>query len=331
MKTTTGFAIGSALTLGLVGSFYLHWGQHSSTLLLGLAGVSSFSLPALVGLWFVAWRSGLPLMRLSAVGTALVYLASFFSFGSVIGCGPTAPEGDPVVIYSHNVGGLNSSEGDPGSASQVAEAIVAYGADIIVLQEVRASFADDLASISELAEYRYRATEPSDNTNMLIWSRWPLGDSSTAPLIRSDQSRNTLLTSVDAPQGSFLVRNIHLNAPLNSSAVDIWQRQLERLAVDGKTYSGGPLVLAGDFNATESHHQFREVLDGAFSDVHSLKGCGPDTTWPASFGFLPSVLRLDHVLITDDFVVREVKTGQPSGSDHRPIITVLEFKSTNQT
>jgi len=327
MRTTTWLVIGSVLTLGLAAAFYLHWGEHNSTLLLGLAGLSAFSLPALVGLWVVAWRSGLPIMRLAALGTALVYLASFSSFGSIIGCGPDKVGQDAIVIYTHNVGGLTSETDSTETARQVAAEIVANGADIIVLQEVLTPFAQELALVDELAEYRFRATEPSDTINMLIWSRWPLAETSVGPLVASDVSRNALTTTVQSPQGPFALRNIHLNAPLSAPSIGVWQRQLERLAVEAKTHSSGPLILAGDFNATEDHTQFRRVLDAAFTDAHSVKGCGPDNTWPASKPLLPPVLRLDHVLVTDHFQVRELRIGNPAGSDHRPVISVLERRA----
>lgn len=301
-------------------AFYFHWATHTSTKMIGLAGLSPIAAVPLVFLLVAAWRSGWPIMRLSAVVCATVYAASFLSPGSVLGCGPT-PATDPnrqMVIYTHNV----KVDGAP--AADVANEILAFEPDIVVLQETSQRFMTSLANIDALAEYRFRAADTGQLSRLAIWSRWPLGDTTVSLLSSARRSRNVMRTTVETPAGPIDLWNVHLMAPLGESRVDAWQAELETLTAGPPS---APTVVAGDFNATPQHAQFRRVLASGWSDVHEAKGCGRDTTWPAGRFPVPTLLRLDHMLVTSHFEVRAASLGNNSESDHRPLIAVLELPS----
>ena len=73
----------------------------------------------------------------------------------------------------------------------------------------------------------------------------------------------------------------------------------------------------------------RDLLGQGWTDVHEPKGCGLDATWPTGHTTrLPiPVYRLDHVLVTDDFEVLDVRFGDPAGSDHIPVVAELQVGS----
>ncbi len=52
--------------------------------------------------------------------------------------------------------------------------------------------------------------------------------------------------------------------------------------------------MAGDFNASQSHPEFRAMLDG-LTDAHRATGGGWVRTWPQGRR-IPPFVQLDHVL-----------------------------------
>jgi endonuclease/exonuclease/phosphatase (EEP) superfamily protein YafD len=57
-----------------------------------------------------------------------------------------------------------------------------------------------------------------------------------------------------------------------------------------------PLVMAGDFNASESHPGFRQVAETT-TDAHRAAGQGWVRTWPRGRRLVPEFIQLDHVLV----------------------------------
>jgi endonuclease/exonuclease/phosphatase family metal-dependent hydrolase len=88
--------------------------------------------------------------------------------------------------------------------------------------------------------------------------------------------------------------------------------------------SAGQQIVAGDFNATRDHAPFRELLDGGLADVADAQGwtAWPGMTWPADRAY-PPVMRLDHVLVSAGFGVRDVSVVQLPGTDHRAVVARL--------
>ncbi|MFJ3584608.1 endonuclease/exonuclease/phosphatase family protein [Streptomyces sp. NPDC090127] len=109
--------------------------------------------------------------------------------------------------------------------------------------------------------------------------------------------------------------------------VDAWRRELGRVAefAGAAHRAGGPVLLAGDFNASQDHAAFRAVLDaGRLHDAARLAGAARIPTWPREPA-LPPYVQIDHVLVSDDFRVRAVRFLDLSGSDHRAVLTDLDL------
>jgi endonuclease/exonuclease/phosphatase (EEP) superfamily protein YafD len=119
--------------------------------------------------------------------------------------------------------------------------------------------------------------------------------------------------------------SVHTVAPLGDDRAR-WRAQL-RWVEEEIRRERGPLVVAGDFNATRYHHSFRRLLSERLGDAHERRGRGWATTWPRNRWPLPPLLRLDHVLVSPDIGVRSIKEGLGQGSDHRPIIAELVLRS----
>ena len=310
---TTWLVIGWLLALGIASGIYLRWSEVSTPLLLGLVGVIGLIMVIpLLGLGISAWRSRSPSLRVAAVMVLVVYLATFGNIRSVIGCGGGTSD-DDIVVFHQNV---YLGQADP---ALVASAILDSGADVAVIAEVRYDFMVTFEKQPGLDVLPYRASEPADASNGLaLWSRWPLRDAT----VEMSGRRPFLHAVVESPHGDLVMYAVHTSAPVEPLEIADWESQLSYL---GGVDRSMPTVMAGDFNATADHSQFRTLLAQGWSDVHQTKGCGLDLTWPSNRGTGISLLRLDHVLVTDHFDVLGVEVGSANGSDHRPVVTTIRL------
>jgi len=104
------------------------------------------------------------------------------------------------------------------------------------------------------------------------------------------------------------------------SAVTTWKQDLE--VVKGWCSSGAETVLAGDFNATTDHADFRDALGRHCKSVAPSSGAGLQGTWPAD---RPVFFRtqIDHVVVSEGVVPGKFSTYEIDGTDHRAIIATV--------
>ena len=85
-------------------------------------------------------------------------------------------------------------------------------------------------------------------------------------------------------------------------------------------------ILAGDFNATLDHREFRKLLDRGYLDAADAVGEGLTPTWPTSSRKRRALpLTIDHVLVDRRVRVERVTVVRIPGSDHRAVIAVLRL------
>ena len=103
--------------------------------------------------------------------------------------------------------------------------------------------------------------------------------------------------------------------------VDAWKRELGRIA-DAARDEPGPLLLAGDFNASQDHAAFRRILDTGLRDAARLAGEGREPSWPSdttpAFG-----AQIDHVLVSKEFSASRARFLDLAGTDHRSLLVDL--------
>jgi endonuclease/exonuclease/phosphatase (EEP) superfamily protein YafD len=117
------------------------------------------------------------------------------------------------------------------------------------------------------------------------------------------------------------VQAVHVAPPLGSM-VGRWRAEHVALAALARTTTQ-PLLLAGDFNSGRQHPEWRGVVGAGLTDVHEARGRGIVRTWPDDRTFLPPVLDLDHVLVSEGIAVLEVAERPGLGSDHRAVLADL--------
>ena len=155
-----------------------------------------------------------------------------------------------------------------------------------------------------------------------------------------------IVVEVDAPGGPVLIADIHqmtarkgLKEITKSSVltgeaatlVDGFRdlRTLEAAEIRetiARHIGDQPLIVAGDFNTPSSSNLFQEFW-GDLQSAFDVAGCGYGYTSPCkSHRFWPPATpwaRIDHILCSNHWTIRECRIGTGSGSDHRLIAAEL--------
>ncbi|GAA0988054.1 endonuclease/exonuclease/phosphatase family protein [Acrocarpospora macrocephala] len=83
-------------------------------------------------------------------------------------------------------------------------------------------------------------------------------------------------------------------------------------------------IMAGDFNATLDHPEFRQVLGKGYVDAAEVVGAGLIPTWPANWP-TPPMITIDHVLVDSRVQVLAVDAHTIRDTDHRALFTELRL------
>ncbi len=303
---------GWLLVVGITGVLLTRYASITRPMPILIAGLTPLLAVPIVmgGLMSAASKS--TVLRAAMAALTAVYLATVAPHDAIIDCGPTHHD-DAIKVVASNV------LGDGATSTDVAAFALETNADVLVLSEAAFWFLEDLDPLLD-EQYPFQSHRLVPETNgSAIFSRWPLSDVENFPV----SGVPTLGATVDSPYGPFRVVGVHTQAPIDSYTAMSWRTQFEELRTVPLEV---PTVLAGDFNATEDHKPFRELLDNGWRDVHDDKGCGLDNTWPTarpqqSAQRTIPILRLDHVLVTDHFKTLSVDVRELQGSDHAAVET----------
>jgi endonuclease/exonuclease/phosphatase (EEP) superfamily protein YafD len=242
------------------------------------------------------------LLALPALGVALVPIALA---ASAMGSSTVAPSDNDEVIAASN---LEFGRAHP---QEIIERIRTLGVDTLVLTELTpdAATALDTAGASELLPHRVGSPQVGADGTVIL-SRHSLTQVSAEHIPGLfDQP----VATVHAPTGDYVVRAMHPYPP-TPNLVRGWHRQLGEAADWVATQPAEtPLVLAGDFNASQAHPAYRRLAEGMV-DAHRATGSGWVRTWPQGSG-IPAFVQLDHVLVRNGEVVDAGMSVVP-GTDH---------------
>lgn len=221
-----------------------------------------------------------------------------------------ARPGQPALrVYSANLWARNAD------VAAMRRSIVAANADIVILVEfgdVAAANADTI-----LAGYPHRAfigrvERPSGAARSVIASRHPI----LRQLPDPPDGLSTVGAVVDTPLGPIDVFGVHLTRPWPFQYQ--WGQITQVMALQARRDAAPdhPVIAAGDFNSVSSARIGRQVQ----SDLGLVPAPGWPGTWPSR---LPALLgmTIDQVYRSPDLALIDRRLGQPTGSDHRPVIT----------
>ena len=206
-----------------------------------------------------------------------------------------------------------------GRAEAAALVHAAAGADVVALQELTPDAVDRLAAAGLDTAFPHRLVEArAGGAGVGLWSRFPLQDTTAI----DGYTMPVLGARLRLPGADPHLLVVHLPGPW-PQPVDDWRRDIARLPATLRALGAGPVLVAGDFNATVDIRDFRALLRDGYRDAAGQAGAGPAPTFPADRR-LPPLLGIDHVLTRDATATALHTVGIP-GSDHRGLIATVRI------
>jgi vancomycin resistance protein VanJ len=283
-------------------------------------------LPALLLLALLAQE------RAVWVGVTLALFLWIALFGKLYLPKPSQAPADTssLTVLSYNLLFKNDR------ADRVVAALRASGADVIAMQELNSRTA--AAIRQELAQqYPYQALDPhDDDSGMGVISRYPLQElDEQLPGAWLGQPQTL---SIDFHGTPIRVLNMHAMSP-RFKRLEWTVRERERQARSIVDYAAAhlePLIVLGDFNASDLSAAYRILLRGGLRDAWREAGWGAGHTFPGVdapgssrriVAGIPApmwMVRIDYVLHSTDWQTMSSSIGPWDGfSDHRPVVARL--------
>ena len=189
-------------------------------------------------------------------------------------------------------------------------------ADLFVLQEI----ADPDALVERLNGLYEEEKRPSAcwHGTYLIVSRYELTPAQRLP------GNQAIRCAIDLPAGPAVVYSVHLPRAIRNATQQ--RAAIEQLLADVDRRTG-PVILAGDFNATPFSQTMR-ATSADLVNAFDVVGRGPGFTFPTParrLGTIAPFLRIDHVLVSQALAPASAKAARwyPPGADHFPVEVVL--------
>ncbi|MGW4273977.1 endonuclease/exonuclease/phosphatase family protein [Streptomyces sp. SID10815] len=221
--------------------------------------------------------------------------------------------GGDLMVATHNV---NADNPDP---SGTAREVAASGADVLALEELKAS-AVPVYERSLAPTYRYHAVQGTVG----LWSKYPI--SAVKPVnIRLGWTR-AMRATVATPEGAVAVYVAHMpsvrvkmNAGFTASQRDQSADALGEAISDERLPR---VVLLGDLNGTMNDRSLNAVT-AQMRSTQGAVGNGFGFSWPASF----PMARIDQIMVKG--VEPESSWTLPrTDSDHLPVAARVKVTTT---
>jgi endonuclease/exonuclease/phosphatase (EEP) superfamily protein YafD len=200
----------------------------------------------------------------------------------------------------------------------IARHVRSHGVDVLVLTEMQRSVTSDLRTDGVYRELPYAVPDVPADRATVIRSRIPLAAASSPSDVPEMTARNPAATLRLGPT-MITLRAVHPFPPTPDQVAQ-WRATLAELAAWSQ-HARGPLVMAGDFNASVDHPGMRQLLAGGLRDAHEVAGAGRPPTWPNGRA-VPAFVQLDHVLVRGVDVGSAQEVPVP-GSDHDAVLVEL--------
>jgi endonuclease/exonuclease/phosphatase (EEP) superfamily protein YafD len=208
-------------------------------------------------------------------------------------------------------------------AADVAQLIRDRKPDLVSLPEAQVDVREEIRAQLQDQQYKGFTAQPSKAV-----------ESATSVLVSSSLGNVSFASEPGTTFGNIVVTGGNLGAvrliayhgfPPLTDSVTTWKTDL--LHVRRWCAEDAPTIVAGDFNATLDHADFRHALGGYCRSVAPTVGAGLQGTWPAD---QPVVLRtqIDHVVLTRQFEPGRFTTYPIEGTDHRAVVATASIPTT---
>ncbi len=298
------FALGA---LALLRIFY-HDGNYPLTCI--NAFTAYVYLPAYAVLAWAVWRR----RWILATAGALVVACHLAWIGpdliSLARSAPTPPAttaASPTLrVFVANVRATNTEY------PALLDEIAAAEPDVIVLVEFSREWRLALDDAPVLKPYIYRPTRLAYG-RIACYSRVPITE------IENVLVTNRICRILTLQVGEDRVRLFCLHAPRPMDYPWYDYAGYWKTAVPLMLQQPGPLVVVGDFNATQHSDVYEQLTAAHLRSAHEDRQRGYVTTWPNGESWVPPI-RIDHVLLSPDVECLDITEGLGAGSDHKPVV-----------
>ncbi len=213
-------------------------------------------------------------------------------------------------LLSINIEGDNDA-----NRKRIADYILGSGADVVFIQE-SAPIGPEIPRIKAVYPYRLGCGAQTVTCDSSLWSKTPLtmGRAITASPIYRDR---LMIASTEIDGHVVAFANVHLTKPYFDNFHDI---ELSMIA-DALAQVPGPLVLAGDFNASILTRDVRKFL----TDTKLMTFATEPNTIPVRA--TPIGLAIDHVFVRDPLRITALtRVPDPLGSNHFGLVADIVWQ-----
>jgi endonuclease/exonuclease/phosphatase (EEP) superfamily protein YafD len=264
--------------------------------------------------------------RLLKIASAVPIILFLLTYGHLyLPRWPVRTSGSEFTVLTHNVLASNVD------VDALVASIDEHEPDFFGLRELAGPMAQALEP--HLAKrYPHHRVEPGCG----FWSRYPILAYERVQLVQGEGGWAQKLM-LDIEGREVIVISVHPRSPpaYGFPLSELPQRLPGALADKGRdadllalaAHLEGieePLVVIGDFNATDQH-AFHRRLTRRLSDAHRESGWGMGPTYSRWPEVGQALWRIDYVFHSPELVALSAKTGGYAGSDHRPVIARLAF------
>jgi endonuclease/exonuclease/phosphatase (EEP) superfamily protein YafD len=199
----------------------------------------------------------------------------------------------------------------------IIDEIERHDADIVFLAEYGSTKKLLQAWLSRRYPYNQDCSG-SWHCSIALYSRFPIAKQRLV-LAQHDAGPRRIHADIQIGGTNVHVIGTHLISPLYGRSANY--RELDFLAREVAARGPGPVVVAGDFNATLFSNAFRNFVEksGLVHMGHLIP------SWPMSPVALPQI-GIDHVFMSRDVELYDVAAGRAAGSDHLPIAATLRLR-----
>lgn len=191
--------------------------------------------------------------------------------------------------------------------------------DVVSVQECDVHCADALGSAAVRKAYPYREIvtgSPAEGSAIL--SAFPLTRA------RGVAGELSMPGAVARIAGVRLRLQVAHPMPPMPGQLDVWRTELGRLRAYAAGRGDAPTLIAGDFNATQDHAAFRDLLDTGMRDSARATGLSRTPSWPSTTTPVLGA-QIDHVLVSDALRPRTARFLDLGNTDHRALLVDLDL------
>lgn len=258
-------------------------------------------------------------LALSIAATGFVASSVIYIPELVTGLVPratVAQTGQNYRLMTFNVFGRNEQP------EAVVDNIAAVDADIVALQEYSPGLRSVIHPLLTERYPHFQYCAGGERAFVGLYAKLPFepldADACSSSIMSTDRTARIIVRfqTEDGPAFSLATTHNDWPAPVT--------RQAEQFATLSEALSRVelPLILVGDFNSTPWSYALRGFVGAAGLTRHTFNLPTFPTLWYylRDWRAMVPILPIDHVMTRGAIAIHDLRTGEPSGSDHLPII-----------